>query len=80
MKSSSKDRFLMCIDNSGNEASLQVGKVYRAVATEKISRDHGLVRVIDEEQEDYLYSEDQFVEVRLPRAGKEALLRANSAS
>lgn len=65
----------MCIENRGNEASLEIGKVYRAVHTEKTSRDHGLIRVIDESDEDYLFSADWFVEVKLPRAGKEALLR-----
>ena len=66
----------MCIDNDGNDVSLDVGKVYRALPTEKIARDHGMIRVIDNEGEDYLCSTQQFVEVKLPPAGKRALLRA----
>ncbi len=66
----------MCIDNKGYKVSLDVGKVYRALRTEKIARDHGMVRVIDNEGEDYLYSINHFVEVKLPRAAQEAVLRA----
>ena len=66
----------MCIDNKGYRVSLDVGKVYQALPTEKIARDHGMIRVIDNEGEDYLYSTNHFVEVKLPRAGREALLRA----
>ena len=65
----------MCIDNEGCDVSLDVGKVYRVLPTEKIARDHGMIRVIDNEGEDYLYSAEKFVEVKLPPAGKRALLR-----
>lgn len=66
----------MCIDNNGTPASLEIGKVYPALPTEKIARDMKMLRVIDESGEDYLFNADQFVEVKLPRAGREALLRA----
>ncbi len=67
---------MMCIDNEGTPASLEVGKVYRVLRTEKIARDAHLLRVIDESGEDYLYPADQFVKVNLPPAAKQALLRA----
>jgi hypothetical protein len=38
-----------------------------------------LIHVIDESGEDYLYSADQFVEVKLPPAGQRALLRAHGS-
>jgi len=76
MNKSRRTRFMMCIDNEGTPASLDVGKVYRVLPTEKIARDMRLVRVIDESGEDYLYSADQFVEVKLPPAGRQALSRA----
>ena len=66
----------MCIDNAGYGASLDVGKVYRALPTEKDARLHGMIRVVDNEGEDYLYSMNHFVEVKLPRAAREALLQA----
>jgi hypothetical protein len=75
MKEGKTERFVMCIENRGNEASLVIGKVYPALRTEKIARDHGAIRVIDESGEDYLFSADRFVEVKLPRFAREALLR-----
>ena len=67
----------MCIDaREYAEVDLDVGKVYQALPTDKIDRDNGFIRVIDNSGEDYLFSADQFVEVKLPRAGREALLRA----
>jgi hypothetical protein len=76
MTKNGRSRFVVCIDNGGDDISLDVGRIYRALPTEKISRDHGLIRVIDNEGEDYLYSADQFVEVKLPRAAQQAVLRA----
>ena len=75
MKRNGKIRLVVCIDNDGYDVSLDVGKIYQALPTEKIARDHGRIRVIDNEGEDYLYSEDQFVEVKLPRAVKDVVLR-----
>lgn len=67
----------MCIDaREYAEVDLDVGKVYQALPTEKNARDHGLVRVIDNSGDDYLFSADQFVEVKLPRAAQQAVLRA----
>ena len=72
-----RSRFVVCIDaGEYAEVDLDVGKVYRALPTEKNARDQGLIRVIDNSDEDYLFSTDQFVEVKLPRAAREALLRA----
>lgn len=76
MKKMKTERFVVCIDNRGNEASLDIGKIYPAVRTEKIARDHGLIRVIDESGEDYLFSADWFFEVKLPRIVQQALLKA----
>jgi hypothetical protein len=51
-------RFLLCLDNCGNEASLIPGKVYRVLQVYRVlpdaraARDH-MVRVIDESGEDY---------------------------
>jgi hypothetical protein len=75
MKKGSCAKFALCIENKGTPVSLEIGKVYRVIATEKTARGMHLLRVIDESGEDYLYSAEQFVPVRLPRAAKEALLR-----
>ena len=72
-----RSRFVVCIDaRQYAEVDLDVGKVYQTLPTEKSARDHGLIRVIDNSGEDYLFSADQFVEVKLPRVVQEAVLRA----
>ena len=76
MKKSSRAKFALCIENKDTPVSLEIGKVYRVIATEKTTRGTLLLRVIDESGEDYLYSADQFVEVKLPPAGRQALSRA----
>ena len=73
--SKARPRFAVCIDNEGTPASIEIGKVYRILRAEKIARDIGLIRVVDESGEDYLYQADQFVDVKLPRAARAAVLR-----
>lgn len=68
--------FVICIDNSGDDISLYVGKVYEALPTDKADRDNGLIRVIDNEGEDYLYSNNQVIDIKLPRAAQQAVLRS----
>lgn len=47
-------RLVVCIDNQGNEESLEQWKIYQALP-DKEAETHGEIRVIDEEGEDYLY-------------------------
>lgn len=67
--------FLVCINNKGYPASLEIRKLYRAIPDELAAK-VGQVRVIDESGEDYLYPENYFAAVRLPQAAERALLRA----
>jgi hypothetical protein len=55
---------LLCIRNEGAD-DLEVRKVYQVLADESASSE-GLVRVIDESGEDYLYPAEYFAAVRLP--------------
>jgi hypothetical protein len=73
---SAEHQFVICIQNEGYPASLELWKVYRVVPDEKAAK-HQLVRVVDESGEDYLYSESYFVPIKLPEAVEEALLRAS---
>ena len=68
-------KFAVCISNKGYAASLEVRKIYRLVP-DKAGLKHGLVRVIDEMGEDYLFPEEYFVPLRLPQAAERAMLRA----
>jgi hypothetical protein len=56
---------VLCLDNDGFPTSLEVRKVYRCVVDEE-ARQHGMLRVIDETGEDYLYPADMFQPVELP--------------
>jgi hypothetical protein len=71
----SKRQLVICVDNSGYEASLERRKIYEAVA-DSASAKQGLLRVIDESGEDYLYPESMFVEASLPAAKRRAVLHA----
>jgi hypothetical protein len=66
-------QFALCIENTGNEVSLILGKVYRAVPDARAAKD-GLVRIVDESGEDYLFDRDQFALVSFPQAVRKKLL------
>jgi hypothetical protein len=60
-----KREFLLCIDNKGYEASLEIRKLYQKIPDKEAER-HNQVRIIDESGEDYLYPARFFGPVRLP--------------
>jgi len=71
----SAKQFLICIDNDGYPASLEKRKIYlgwRDADAEK----HGLLRIIDESGDDYLYPKAFFRPIALPQAVKRAVLAA----
>jgi hypothetical protein len=69
-------RYAVCITNKGNEASLERNKLYVLLPDRQAEAD-GLVRVIDEDGEDYLYPADWFVAVEVPKAVQASLLKAS---
>jgi hypothetical protein len=56
--------FVVCTHNEGYDVSLETRKIYRAVADPESSRS-GLIRVIDESGEDYLYPSGWFEPIDL---------------
>ena len=76
MKKRASRRFAVCIRNNGNEASLERNKIYVILPDPQAEAD-GLVRVIDEDAEDYLYPADWFVAVEVPKAVERSLLKAS---
>lgn len=78
MKQQAKE-FALCLENTGNEASLVVGKVYLTVPEARAVKD-GLVRIIDESGEDYLFAKRQFVFVEFPQAVRRKILALQKAS
>ena len=64
-------RYLICVDNEGYPASLEARKVYVRLADAE-AESRGLVRVIDETGEDYLYPEKHFAVIELPDSAQRA--------
>lgn len=58
-------RAVVCVGNEGNEVSLQLWKIYKALRDD--ARSEGFLRVIDESGEDYLFPEENFVPIELRR-------------
>ncbi len=63
----SPKRYVLCVNNAGYPASLELRKIYRSLTNAAASR-HGLVRIIDESGDDYLYPASFFVPIELPKA------------
>jgi hypothetical protein len=62
----SRERFVLCLNNSGYEAPLVPGKVYRIIVDERAAQDD-LVRIVDESGEDYLYQRSYFTFIDFSR-------------
>lgn len=66
---------VVCIDNDGYLASLEKRKIYVALRDATAAK-HGLLRIIDESGDDYLYPQTFFRSIALPLAVKRAVLAA----
>jgi len=74
MKTSGK-RFVVCLKNKGYDVSLERRKIYQVLPDPRAAK-HGLIRVIDESGEDYLYPQDFFAPIELPQPIRRAVLAA----
>jgi hypothetical protein len=75
MTKTQSKQLVVCVNNEGYPASLERRKIYialRDAAAEK----HGLLRVVDESGEDYLYPKAFFRAIALPQSVKRAMLAA----
>lgn len=75
MAHSNDYRFVICIRNDDYPASLEKRKIYQALPDPDAERHHQM-RVIDESGEAYLYPEEYFIPVKLPKATEQALVDA----
>ena len=62
-------QYVLCVQNTGYEASLELRKVYAVIADETSSK-HGLLRITDESGEDYLFPSEFFVSISLPKTAE----------
>jgi hypothetical protein len=64
-KTASTNRYVLCVRNDGYPASLLVRRLYERVP-DRTAAARGLLRVVDESGEDYLYPEKFFMLIALP--------------
>jgi hypothetical protein len=67
--------WIICLSNEGYEASLETRKLYKVVPDVKAEK-RGMLRVVDESGEDYLYPAHQFAALAVPQKVEELLLAA----
>ena len=70
------ERLVVCIENDGYPASLEKRKIYLALRDAGAEK-HGLLRIVDESGDDYLYPKAFFRSVALSHAVKKAVLAAS---
>ncbi len=59
-----KIKFGVCINNEGNQSSLELHKLYQVIPDKAVEED-GDIRIIDESGEDYIYPGSYFEKVTL---------------
>jgi len=75
MAKAANKQLVVCIKNDGYLASLERRKIYVAIKDAE-AEEHGLLRVVDESGDDYLYPKQLFRAIALPQAVKKAVLNA----
>ncbi len=68
-------QLVVCVKNKGYSASLEKRKLYVALRDQAAEK-HGLIRIVDESGDDYLYPKLFFRPIALPQAVKRAVLAA----
>ncbi len=74
------NKYVICINNESNPASLILGKVYRTLPDTEAEA-HNMLRIIDEdtsEADGYLYPASMFAPIELPKVAERALMAAGS--
>jgi len=68
-------QLVVCVGNGTYRASLEKRKIYIALR-DAVAEKHGLLRIVDESGEDYLYPKALFRSIALPQAVRKAVLAA----
>jgi len=67
--------YVLCVSAAGAEGDLILRKAYQVIPDAEAEAD-GLLRIIDESGEDYLYPAENFVRLELPAKAERALQKA----
>lgn len=68
-------QLVICVDNEGYPAALEKRKIYVALP-DRSAEKHGLIRIVDESGDDYLYPKSFFRAVDLPQSVRKAVMAA----
>lgn len=68
-------QLVVCVNNDGYSTSLEKRKIYVSLRDTDADK-HGLVRVVDESGDDYLYPKTFFRPIALPQSVRRAVLAA----
>ena len=71
-----KTQYVVCVQNKDYTASLELRKIY-AVIPDPDAEAHGMIRLMDESGEDYLYPRDFFLPIELPKTVAKAFVLAS---
>jgi hypothetical protein len=71
----SEHPILVCINNTGYEASLEKWKIYQNIPDTQAEK-HSEIRIIDEEGEDYLYPAEYFSPITLQESVARSFIEA----
>jgi hypothetical protein len=75
MARSEAKQLVVCVSNEGYPVSLEKRKIYVALR-DAAAEEHGLLRIVDESGDDYLYPKAFFRSIALPQAVRRAVLAA----
>ena len=68
-------KFVICIENSEYQASLELRKIYEVIP-DRDAEHIGHLRVIDESGDDYLYPAGHFIDAHLSKSVEAAIVNA----
>ena len=75
MARSASKQLVVCVGNDGYPASLEKRKLY-VMLPDPAAEKHGLLRIVDESGDDYVYSKTLFRPIALPQSVEKAVLAA----
>ena len=71
-----RTQYVVCVRNKDYTASLELRKIY-AVIPDPDAEIHGMIRLLDESGEDYLYPRSFFLPIKVPQTISHALAMAS---
>jgi hypothetical protein len=66
------EKYVICLNNDGYAASLEVRKLYELIPDSKAEARH-CIRIVDEDGEDYVYPENMFMAMEVSELVSRAL-------